>query len=200
MDYELKHLLWAIAGGLIVRFLYDGARRRQPVTTTGMRYERLWSDNPNRAYTSIPLKGGNAGTFQTLRVMREMVRRDCQSQWLRRYATELVKGCKGHDFWCEIVRCFEFARDGITYRRDPSRSRECRTPEEQSKSDQAIVTTSVCYWLLYSAASVCGLGSWYLVITGAIILTCILSAFIEANGFRSTRLMNERIPDGKPAE
>jgi hypothetical protein len=51
--------------------------------------------------------------------MREMVRRDCQSQWLRRYATELVKGCKGHDFWCEIVRCYEFARDEITYRRDP---------------------------------------------------------------------------------
>lgn len=63
---------------------------------------------------------GNAGVYQTLEVMAEMVRRDAASPHLRELAIDLVRQCRGHDAKCEIRQCFEFARDAITYRRDPA--------------------------------------------------------------------------------
>jgi transglutaminase-like putative cysteine protease len=63
---------------------------------------------------------GNAGVYQTLDVMAQLVRRDAASGYLRSIAVDLVRQCRGHDADCEIRKCFEFARDAVTYRRDPA--------------------------------------------------------------------------------
>jgi hypothetical protein len=50
--------------------------------------------------------------------MGALVRRDAHDPELRQLALELVSGCGGHQFECEIERLFDFVRDEITYRKD----------------------------------------------------------------------------------
>lgn len=65
------------------------------------------------------LSDGLFGTGRTLEQMAAFVRRDANSLWLREKALEIVSGCGGHEFSCEIHTLFHYVRDQITYRRDP---------------------------------------------------------------------------------
>lgn len=70
---------------------------------------------------SMALRGSDSERIEkTLAVMRELVKRDSADQLLRRFAVSVVGECRGHDFHCEIDRCFQFVRDAITYRKDPA--------------------------------------------------------------------------------
>lgn len=66
------------------------------------------------------LLDGERGTIQALAIAAGFVRRDRLDPGLRRFVLEHVLGdVPGHDFWGEIQKCHEWARDRITYRRDP---------------------------------------------------------------------------------
>lgn len=70
---------------------------------------------------SIPLVGSEEQKVErTLTAMAQVVRRDAADSAVRDFAAKLAGDCAGHDFECEIERCFEYVRDGITYRRDPA--------------------------------------------------------------------------------
>jgi Transglutaminase-like superfamily len=71
------------------------------------------------AIHSAPLLDGLPGVHQTLSAMAQLVRRDSNDLLLRGKALEIVGGCGGHDFDCEIQALYAFCRDNITYRRDP---------------------------------------------------------------------------------
>lgn len=58
--------------------------------------------------------------MQTLDAMAEIVREDRTDRVLRSYVlNEIVGDVRGHDSLGEVTRIFEYARDRITYRRDP---------------------------------------------------------------------------------
>src|SRR5687768_13331680 len=69
---------------------------------------------------SEPLGEGEQGNLQTLERMAEIVREDYGQPDIRRFILrEIVGGVKGHDAAGEVEKIFEFARDEITYRKDP---------------------------------------------------------------------------------
>ena len=72
-----------------------------------------------RWLSSEAYQPGEAGIFQTLDAMRALVRKAGSDPAVRDFALRLVVNCPGHGFDCEIKSCFEFARDRVTYRRDP---------------------------------------------------------------------------------
>lgn len=72
----------------------------------------------DQAY-KLPLLAGIPGTYQTLEHMAALVKRDSHDMEIRNVALQIVQGCGGHQFGCEITNLFEFVRDHITYRRDP---------------------------------------------------------------------------------
>lgn len=60
------------------------------------------------------------GNLVALAAMAKIVREDCTQPDLRAFVMrEVVHDVPGHRFRSEIENCFEFARDKITYRRDP---------------------------------------------------------------------------------
>lgn len=71
-------------------------------------------------YLKMPLADGEQGNLQTLAVMAKIVNEDRIQPDLRRFVLqEIVGKVNGHDVIGEADACFEFARDRITYRRDP---------------------------------------------------------------------------------
>jgi hypothetical protein len=69
---------------------------------------------------TLPLADGEQGNMQTLAAMAQIVREDRLESDLRIFVLrEVVGDVRGHDHLGELRRCFEFARDRITYRRDP---------------------------------------------------------------------------------
>ncbi len=64
------------------------------------------------------LLDGVPGVNQTLDWMAHLVRRDARDITLRQCALDIVAGCGGHEFECEVDALFQFVRD-IPYRRDP---------------------------------------------------------------------------------
>lgn len=72
-----------------------------------------------RWISAEPYQSGEAGIYQTLDAMRALVRKAGRDPAVRTFALRLVAACPGHGFDCEIKACFEFARDRVTYRRDP---------------------------------------------------------------------------------
>jgi hypothetical protein len=115
-----------------------------------------------RAHIPLPQQGAS-GVYRTLELMAQLVRRDASSEYLRRVAVDLVRGCPGHDDQCEIKRVFEYARDRITYRRDPTgieRISDARRTIESGVGDcddKCIVLSSLAAVLGYpSRFVVCG--------------------------------------------
>lgn len=107
-------VLLGVAVFFVSRWLYDSFKESRENSI------QLPSSDSSSYSKTIPLSTrGNAGVYQTLDIMAQLVRRDAASEYLRRFALDLVWGCGGHDADCEIRACFEFARDAITYRRDP---------------------------------------------------------------------------------
>ena len=67
-----------------------------------------------------PLPHGVHGNTRTLYEMAKIVREDAREPDLRRFVLDkILSGVRGHDYRGEIDACFRFARDRITYRRDP---------------------------------------------------------------------------------
>lgn len=67
-----------------------------------------------------PLLGGEQGNLQTLAAMAAIVNEDRTQPDLREFVLrEIVRGVRGHDSKTEVQRIFEYARDRITYRKDP---------------------------------------------------------------------------------
>ena len=72
------------------------------------------------SYLNEPLLDGEQGNMQTLAAMAKIVREDRLHPDLRIFVLrEIVGGVRGHDFEGEVTRIFEYARDNITYRKDP---------------------------------------------------------------------------------
>ena len=115
---EWKHLLYVIIGAFIGRLLYDNYYEKRHGQSSV--YAKIQQGNPEDAWTAREvIPDGKAGTIATLSVMRAIVNRDSNDPYIRKTAEQIVKGCRGHDFLCEIRALFEFVRDRITYRRDP---------------------------------------------------------------------------------
>jgi len=71
-------------------------------------------------YLNRPLLPAEQGNMQTLAAMARQVRDQRLQPDVRAFVLrEIVGNVRGHDAESEIERCFEFARDRITYRRDP---------------------------------------------------------------------------------
>jgi transglutaminase-like putative cysteine protease len=112
---EWKHVLYVIAGGFVARLLYDRFNESRSEA-----YQKLQQRGEYSKWNALePIPDGKAGTIATLKFMRAIVDRDSRDTYIRKVAEHIVRDCRGHDFLCEIKACFEFARDRITYRRDP---------------------------------------------------------------------------------
>lgn len=71
-------------------------------------------------YLNQPLLPGEQGNVQTLAAMAEIVREQRLQPDLRVFVLrEIVRDAAGHDSLDELRRCFQFAQQRITYRRDP---------------------------------------------------------------------------------
>ena len=71
-------------------------------------------------YLNFPLAEGEQGNLQTLDAMAQIVREDRLEPDLRIFILrEIVGDVRGHDFAGEMEAIFRFARDRITYRKDP---------------------------------------------------------------------------------
>ena len=71
-------------------------------------------------YLNIPLMDGEQGNMQTLAAMAGIAREDRLEPDLRIFILrEIVGDTRGHDFIGEMDTIFHFARDRITYRKDP---------------------------------------------------------------------------------
>ena len=78
------------------------------------------SSKPEISYLNQPLAEGEQGNVQTLAAMAQLVRDQRTQPDLRNFVLrEIVGGVRGHDSAGEVRRIFEFARDRITYRKDP---------------------------------------------------------------------------------
>lgn len=69
--------------------------------------------------SKFDLAEGAGGTAQTLEQMAELVRRDSVNPDVVGKAREIISGCLGHDFTCEIEALYNFVKNEIVYRRDP---------------------------------------------------------------------------------
>ncbi len=67
----------------------------------------------------LPHGAPERATMRALETMAEFVRRDLVDSGLQDFASEVVKGVRGHDFKSEIETLFLFCRDEVVYRRDP---------------------------------------------------------------------------------
>ena len=84
----------------VLQIFRDGHQGKTPLTT--------------------PLLDGEQGNIQTLDAMAKIVREDSRQADLRKFVQrEIVAGVRGHDARGEVERIFQFARDSITYRKDP---------------------------------------------------------------------------------
>ena len=73
-----------------------------------------------RRSLETPLLDGEQGNMQTLRAMAEIVQHDRTQKDLRTFVLrEIIGDVRGHDSLGEVQKIFEFARDRITYRKDP---------------------------------------------------------------------------------
>jgi transglutaminase-like putative cysteine protease len=71
---------------------------------------------------TVTLEGlpeGFAGTLRTLEAMRSFVLSAPRDAGLRDFALYITRDVRGHDFAAEQDRLFYFARDFVSYRRDP---------------------------------------------------------------------------------
>lgn len=69
---------------------------------------------------TMPLLEGEQGNVQTLQAMAQIVSEQRTQPDLRAFVLrEIVGNVRGHDSAGEVQRIFEFARDRITYRKDP---------------------------------------------------------------------------------
>lgn len=72
------------------------------------------------SYLTQPLRDGEQGNMQTLLAMKQIVNEDRVMPDLRAFVMrEIVGDIAGHDARGEVEAIFEFARDRITYRKDP---------------------------------------------------------------------------------
>lgn len=80
------------------------------------------SSKPTISYLNEPLAEGEQGNMQTLAAMASLVREQREQPDLRNFVLrEIVGSVRGHDSAGEVRAIFEFARDRITYRKDPFR-------------------------------------------------------------------------------
>lgn len=92
--------------------------------------------SPRAVLGNIP--GGEAGTRETLRMMRDLVHAAVRrpDQIVRRQAESLVLMLPARDWFAEIRALQEFARDQIRYVRDPVSVERIQTPEQSLQSRQ----------------------------------------------------------------
>jgi len=73
-----------------------------------------------KRYLNLPLLVGEQGNLQTLAAMARIVREDRIEPDLRIFVLrEIVGDIRGHDHAGEMDAVFRYARDRITYRKDP---------------------------------------------------------------------------------
>lgn len=93
---------------------------RNPQVTAAKRELLIFRDGNPKRYLTTPLLVGEQGNIQTLNVMAQIVREDRTQPDIRNFILrEIVGDVRGHDFEGEIEACFRYARDRITYRKDP---------------------------------------------------------------------------------
>ncbi len=78
------------------------------------------------------LPDGKAGTVETLRIMRQLVRDAIRAphQTIRTAAMKLLAGLPPRQWSAEVERLHEFVRDNIRYVRDPVGVETVATPEK----------------------------------------------------------------------
>ena len=63
---------------------------------------------------------GPAGTRQTLKYMREEVRKDVGNTWLREITQQIVRDVAPKDWWGEMCAIFYFVKEHVRYGLDPN--------------------------------------------------------------------------------
>lgn len=66
-----------------------------------------------------PLKHGDPGNYQALKIARGFIIEATQDEYIRALALRIVAHVKGHDAEAELDALYTYCRDQITYRRDP---------------------------------------------------------------------------------
>lgn len=78
------------------------------------------SSKPETSYLTYPLADGEQGNEQTLKAMAQLVLEQRTQPDLRNFVLrEIIGGVRGHDSLGEVTAIFQYARDRITYRKDP---------------------------------------------------------------------------------
>lgn len=88
----------------------------------------ITQQSPSLFYHTEPLPEGLAGTAHTLDRMAQLARAGAHDPAIRQLALDLVSGCRGHHFSCELKALHEFVRDEVTFRRDPVDREEVQEP------------------------------------------------------------------------
>lgn len=119
-DDSVKHFLFIVGAGLLIRFLWSYSAYNLGAKDTMIRaIQSTPYDNVYREFREqLPATPGN-DTVRTLYVMRYLVQKSAGDPYVREAAAKIVAACKGHDFLCEIRAVYESVRDQITYRKDP---------------------------------------------------------------------------------
>jgi Transglutaminase-like superfamily len=79
------------------------------------------------------LSGGDHGTIQTIRVMRQLIDQAQADQQFNRFAVDLVRDLPAHDEASEVARIYEFVHSHIRYTKDPVSKEKLYPPMELLK-------------------------------------------------------------------
>lgn len=80
-----------------------------------------------------PLQSGDAGTAQTIKLMRQLVDRDLSSSSFVRFAKDLLQNVPAHDEWSEVEAIYSWVFHNIRFTKDPLTKESLYPPSELLK-------------------------------------------------------------------
>lgn len=81
----------------------------------------------------VPLQSGDAGTAQTIKLMRQLIDRDLSSSSFVRFAKDLVRNVPAHDDWSEVETIYNWVLQNIRFTKDPLTKESLYPPSELLK-------------------------------------------------------------------
>lgn len=80
-----------------------------------------------------PLQNGDAGTAQTIRVMRRLIDQACSDPEFVRFAVDLVRNVPAYDDFGEVFALYQWVQGHIRYTKDPVTKEKLYPPQELLK-------------------------------------------------------------------
>ena len=98
-------------------------------------------DSQPRQVDTTWIGSGDAATYTTLAVMRQMLDVAAQSYTVRARAEVITQGCASYDDGCVVHRLYNFVHRRVRYRADPQGIELVKTPEASLREIDAHGTT-----------------------------------------------------------